>query len=85
MTDLNGSDFSSAKNVVPRDYVSTESKKIFTLTAGILGGVFFLGQMVLPMIAMFTMMPSMAETMTHMRVIQPGRGTVACDSSCSCS
>jgi uncharacterized RDD family membrane protein YckC len=43
-----------------RGYLSEESKRRFTLVAGILGGVFFLAQLLLPMIVMFlVMMPTM--------------------------
>ncbi len=43
-----------------RGYLSEESKRRFTLVAGILGGVFFLAQVLLPMIVVFlVMMPTM--------------------------
>ena len=40
-------------------YLSEESKKRFTLLAGVLGGVFFLLQFLVPMAAMFAIMPAM--------------------------
>jgi uncharacterized RDD family membrane protein YckC len=44
----------------PAGYLSEESKRRFTLVAGVLGAVFFLAQMVLPMAVMFgLMMPMM--------------------------
>ncbi len=39
-----------------RGYLSDESKRRFTLFAGVLGAVFFLAQIVLPMLAMFLVM-----------------------------
>jgi uncharacterized RDD family membrane protein YckC len=43
-----------------RGYVSEESKRRFTLVAGVLGAVFFLAQTLLPMVLMFViMMPMM--------------------------
>ncbi|MFI4943900.1 MAG: hypothetical protein ACHP85_11590 [Burkholderiales bacterium] len=43
-----------------RGYLSVESKRRFTIVAGILGAVFFLAQVVLPMLVMFlVMMPLM--------------------------
>jgi uncharacterized RDD family membrane protein YckC len=43
-----------------RGYLSVESKRRFTLVAGILGAVFFLAQLVLPMLAiLLVMMPMM--------------------------
>jgi len=43
-----------------RGYLSQESKRRFTLVAGVLGAVFFLAQLVLPMLIMFlVMMPMM--------------------------
>ncbi len=43
-----------------RGYLSVESKRRFTIVAGILGAVFFLAQVVLPMLVMFlVMMPMM--------------------------
>jgi uncharacterized RDD family membrane protein YckC len=43
----------------PRGYLSEESKRKFTLTAGILGAVFFFGQMLIPFVLMMIMMPAM--------------------------
>ena len=40
-------------------YLSPEHKKTFTLAVGILGGLFFLAQFVLPFIIMLVAMPSM--------------------------
>jgi hypothetical protein len=43
-----------------RGYLSAESKRRFTIIAGVLGAVFFLGQFLLPMAIMFlVMMPAM--------------------------
>src|SRR6266705_4558820 len=43
-------------------YLSEESKRRFTLVAGILGAVFFLAQFLLPMLVMFlVMMPMMFD------------------------
>jgi uncharacterized RDD family membrane protein YckC len=43
-----------------RGYLSAESKRRFTIIAGVLGAVFFLGQILLPMAIMFlVMMPAM--------------------------
>lgn len=47
----------------PSGYVSEESKKTFTTVAGVLGGLFFVLQFVLPMAAMFTLMPGMMASM----------------------
>ncbi len=42
-----------------RGYLSAESKRRFTIIAGVLGAVFFLGQVLLPMAIMFlVMMPA---------------------------
>jgi len=44
----------------PRGYLSEESKRRFTLLAGILGAAFFLAQFLLPMLVMFlVLMPTM--------------------------
>ena len=42
-----------------RGYLSEESKRRFTLVAGILGAVFFLAQTLLPMFVMFLIMVPM--------------------------
>lgn len=42
-----------------KGYLSEEHKKKFTITAGILGGVFFVGQFIIPMILMIIAMPVM--------------------------
>ena len=40
-------------------YLSPENKKTFTIAVGILGGLFFLAQFVVPFIIMLVAMPSM--------------------------
>jgi uncharacterized RDD family membrane protein YckC len=40
-------------------YLSEDSKKKFTLVAGVLGALFFVLQFVVPMVAMFALMPAM--------------------------
>ena len=52
---------STGANVTEADrgYLSEESKRRFTLVAGVLGAVFFLAQMVLPMVLMFLIMTPM--------------------------
>ncbi len=42
-----------------RGYLSDNDKRKFTLTAGILGAAFFIGQFVLPFVLMFAIMPGM--------------------------
>ena len=43
----------------PVGYLSEQAKKRYTITAGILGALFFFGQMVVPMVVMVVMMPAM--------------------------
>lgn len=44
----------------PRGYLSEEAKRTFTMTAGILGAVFFVAQFVVPFVFMMALMPGMA-------------------------
>jgi len=41
----------------PRGYLSDEAKRKFTITTGILGAVFFFGQMIVPFVIMMVLMP----------------------------
>ncbi len=40
-------------------YLSEEDKKRFTIIVGVLGAVFFMLQFLVPMVAMFALMPTM--------------------------
>jgi uncharacterized RDD family membrane protein YckC len=42
---------------IPNGYLSDASKRKYTITAGILGAVFFIAQMILPMVFMIFLMP----------------------------
>ena len=42
-----------------KGYLSEEHKRKFTITAGVLGGIFFLAQFVLPFAVMLAIMPAM--------------------------
>lgn len=55
-------------------YLSEDHKRRFTVTAGVLGAVFFFGQLVLPIVIMFTVMPFwMMSTTARMRIVEvPG-------------
>jgi uncharacterized RDD family membrane protein YckC len=61
----------------PSGFLSEEHKRRFTLTAGILGGVFFLAQFILPFVLMMAVMPAMmfAEGM-RMSQAHPQRGAL---------
>ena len=49
----------------PRGYLSEDSRRRFTLVAGILGGVFFLAQMLLPvLLVLLIMLPTMLSEFT---------------------
>lgn len=55
----------------PRGYLSEDAKRRFTLTAGILGALFFIAQMVLPMLVMFAVFfPTMALSEFHNRSLE---------------
>ena len=45
--------------LAPKGYLSEEDKRKFTITAGILGAVFFILQFVLPPMLMIVAMPGM--------------------------
>lgn len=66
----------TAGPAVPEGYVSAEAKRRFTITAGILGAVFFVGQFVVPMMAMFALMPTMLVRSMDFEQADVGRGTV---------
>lgn len=53
--------------VPPSGYLSEEAKRKFTLTAGILGGVFFLLQFVLPFIVMLPMQFMIVAKMSNLK------------------
>ncbi len=59
MRERGGVHWSMDPKHAPRGYLSEESKRHFTLTAGILGAVFFFGQMVIPFILMMILMPTL--------------------------
>ena len=60
--------------VAPRGYVSEESKRRFQVTAGVLGGLFAVGQFVVPMAVSMAMMPMMFfPSFTTMQMASPGR------------
>lgn len=51
-----GDDFILEPEEAPTGYISAESKKKFTITAGILGALFFIAQFVAPFIVMVGIM-----------------------------
>ena len=57
-----------------RGYLSQEHKRKFTITAGILGAVFFLGQFLLPFVIIIAAMPLFAFSVFRMRMVDPQRG-----------
>jgi uncharacterized RDD family membrane protein YckC len=56
----------------PHGYLSEEDKRKFTITAGILGAVFFVAQFVVPFLVMFVSMPFMTDTGEWMTEIEAG-------------
>ncbi|MHC4475258.1 MAG: RDD family protein [Planctomycetota bacterium] len=56
----------------PHGYLSEEDKRKFTITAGILGAVFFVAQFVVPFLVMFVSMPVMFDTGEWMTQIDAG-------------
>ena len=63
--------------VAPRGYVSEDAKRRFQVTAGVLGGLFAVGQFVVPMVASMAMMPMMFfPSFTSMRTASPGGGAL---------
>jgi len=57
----------------PKGYYSEEAKRKFTITAGILGALFFFGQMLLPMVMMFFSM--FLGSGMEIKKVSPSRGT----------
>jgi uncharacterized RDD family membrane protein YckC len=62
-------------NSEARGYLSQEHKRKFTITAGILGAVFFLGQFLVPFVLMIAIMPFFVFSVIEMRMADPQRGT----------
>jgi len=60
---------------IVRGYLSEEHKRTFTITTGILGALFFIGQVVLPVIIMLALMPAMMfSQMDAMKTARLERG-----------
>ena len=56
-------------------YLSEEHKRKFTITAGIVGAIFFIGQFILPFVLMLAIMPGMMFFKdSWMGVAKPERG-----------
>ncbi len=65
----------SESKQMPRGYLSEEHKRKFTLTAGILGAVFFIVQFILPFALMMAIMPGMMFSQDFwMKEAKPQRG-----------
>ncbi len=61
----------------PSGYLSKEHKRKFTITAGILGAIFFIGQFILPFVLMLAIMPGMMFFQNSwMEVANPERGAL---------
>ncbi len=52
---------------IPKGYLSEADKRKFTITAGVLGALFFFGQMILPFFAMLIFMPLFFSSMFKMK------------------
>lgn len=65
-----------AKTGAPKGYLSDDAKRKFTITTGILGAVFFFGQMIVPFVIMMVLMPmSMFFNGPLFRFADVARGT----------
>jgi uncharacterized RDD family membrane protein YckC len=59
----------------PSGYLSEEHKRKFTITAGVVGAIFFIGQFILPFVLMLAIMPGMMFFKdSWMGVAKPERG-----------
>lgn len=57
----------------PKGYLSEANKKTFTITAGVLGALFFFGQIFVPFLAMLIFMPVFFASMWHMKYADMSR------------
>jgi uncharacterized RDD family membrane protein YckC len=57
----------------PKGYLSETNKRTFTITAGVLGALFFFGQLFVPFLAMLIFMPVFFASMWHMKYADMNR------------
>ncbi len=68
-------DFTMEPEEAPKGYLSAESKRKFTITAGILGALFFIAQFLTPFLVMLIIMPSIFwGGGSFMKVAHPQKG-----------